>query len=159
MARRSAHAAAIKKAAQWAGVSDRQAQRWAKTADRDGNPMPLAKASPVVEKRRTAVQRGMGGARKVQADRMAAMRHFTIPGTVKVEIDTGGKASSIEGRTHITTTVPLDASEMETVAACIEAQEYEEAAATFNAALIDAWMGGTSPVNMKILHWTPVEPE
>lgn len=121
--------------------------------------MPLAKASPVVEKRRTAVQRGMGGARKVQADRMAAMRHFTIPGTVKVEIDTGGKASSIEGRTHITTTVPLDASEMETVAACIEAQEYEEAAATFNAALIDAWMGGTSPVNMKILHWTPVEPE
>ncbi|STD19553.1 Uncharacterised protein [Dermacoccus nishinomiyaensis] len=159
MARRSAHAAAIKKAAQWAGVSDRQAQRWAKTADRDGNPMPLAKASPVVEKRRTAVQRGMGGARKVQADRMAAMRHFTIPGTVKVEIDTGGKASSIEDRTHITTTVPLDASEMETVAACIEAQEYEEAAATFNAALIDAWMGGTRPVNMKILHWTPVEPE
>lgn len=149
-------------------MSDRQAQRWAKTADRDGNPMPLAKASPVVEKRRTAVQRGMGGARKVQADRMAAMRHFTIPGTVKVEIDTGGKAaqlrragkaSSIEDRTHITTTVPLDASEMETVAACIEAQEYEEAAATFNAALIDAWMGGTSPVNMKILHWTPVEPE
>jgi len=140
-------------------VSDRQAQRWAKTADRDGNPMPLAKASPVVEKRRTAVQRGMGGARKVQADRMAAMRHFTIPGTVKVEIDTGGKASSIEDRTHITTTVPLDASEMETVAACIEAQEYEEAAATFNAALIDAWMGGTRPVNMKILHWTPVEPE
>ena len=55
--------------------------------------MPLAKASPVVEKRRTAVQRGMGGARKVQADRMAAMRHFTIPGTVKVEIDTGGKAA------------------------------------------------------------------
>ena len=48
---------------------------------------------------------------------------------------------------------------METVAACIEAQEYEEAAATFNAALIDAWMGGTSPVNMKILHWTSVEPE
>ena len=75
------------------------------------------------------------------------------------ELGRAGKASSIEDRTHITTTVPLDASEMETVAACIEAQEYEEAAATFNAALIDAWMGGTSPVNMKILHWTPVEPE
>lgn len=89
---------------------------------------------------------------------MAAMRHFTIPGTVKVAIDTGG-ASSFEDRTNITTTVPLDPQAMETVAAHIDAQEYDEAVDVFNAALIDAWMGGTSPVNMKILHWTPVEPE
>lgn len=132
-AARHARAESIKDTAARAGVSDVTARRWARGAQKP--------AAETEKEARPKVQRHLGGARAIRAERMAGLSGMS-PGSVTVRIKSGPMAGQTETRNigH----VGVSRSTAAEVAELIEAGEDDEAAALLGDALLEAYGDGLS---------------